>query len=77
MENDASSASRNLRRRNKNCKYEPNWGNTGTYVDAPIHRYRRSADLTQYPLEKLAHMETVIIDTTAAISRGIGSEFRW
>ena len=49
-------------------------GNTGTYVDAPIHRYRRGADLAQYPLEKLAHLETVIIDTTAAISRGIGPD---
>ena len=39
-------------------------GNTGTYVDAPIHRYRGGADLASLPLERLANLETVVIDCT-------------
>ncbi|HKW68955.1 MAG TPA: cyclase family protein [Candidatus Dormibacteraeota bacterium] len=41
-------------------------GNTGTYVDAPIHRYRGGADLASLPLERLADLETVVIDCTGA-----------
>src|SRR5207253_1552703 len=37
-------------------------GNTGTYVDAPIHRYRGGADLAALPLERLADLETVVVD---------------
>jgi kynurenine formamidase len=46
-------------------------GNTGTYVDAPIHRYRHGADLASLPLERLADVETVVIDCTGA-ERAIG-----
>ncbi len=49
-------------------------GNTGTYVDAPIHRYRGGADLAGYPLEKLAHLETAVVQATALPGRGIGPE---
>ena len=31
--------------------------NTGTYVDAPFHRYPDGADLAGLPLERLAHLE--------------------
>src|SRR5437870_8155279 len=31
-------------------------GNTGTYVDAPIHRYRGGADLASLPLDRLADL---------------------
>jgi len=48
-------------------------GNTGTYVDAPIHRYRGGADLASLPLERLADVETVVIDCTGA-DRAIGAE---
>jgi kynurenine formamidase len=41
-------------------------GNTGTYVDAPIHRYRDGADLASLPLERLADLEAVVIDCTEA-----------
>lgn len=35
-------------------------GNAGTYIDAPIHRFKRGADLAQYPfLHRLAHLDTV------------------
>lgn len=37
-------------------------GNTGTYVDSPVHRYRGGADLASLPLERLADLETVLVD---------------
>ena len=48
-------------------------GNTGTYVDAPIHRYRGGADLAALPLERLADLETVVIDCTG-MDLAIGPE---
>ena len=48
-------------------------GNTGTYVDAPIHRYRGGADLASLPLERLANLETVVIDCTDG-ERAISAE---
>lgn len=46
-------------------------GNTGTYVDAPIHRFRRAADLSALPLERLADLEIVLIDCRSVGSRAI------
>lgn len=37
-------------------------GNTGTYVDSPVHRFRGGADLASLPLERLADMEAVVVD---------------
>lgn len=36
--------------------------NTGTYLDAPFHRYRDGKDLSELPLEPLAGREAVLID---------------
>ncbi|WP_029215689.1 cyclase family protein [Kallotenue papyrolyticum] len=36
-------------------------GNTGTYVDAPLHRYRGGADLAALALERLADLPGVVI----------------
>jgi len=36
--------------------------NTGTYVDAPSHRYPDGKDLSELPLEPLAGREAVVID---------------
>ena len=36
-------------------------GNTGTYVDAPFHRYPDGADLAALPLEKLADLPGIVI----------------
>ena len=36
-------------------------GNTGTYVDAPIHRFRGAADLAALPLDRLAHLRAVVV----------------
>jgi kynurenine formamidase len=49
-------------------------GNTGTYVDAPIHRHRGGADLAAIPIERLVHVPIVLIDASAAASRAIGPE---
>jgi len=35
--------------------------NTGTYVDAPSHRYRDGKDLSELPLTSLANLEAVVI----------------
>ena len=35
--------------------------NTGTYVDAPFHRYAGGKDLSELPLESLAGLEAVVI----------------
>src|SRR5499425_469141 len=48
-------------------------GNTGTYVDAPIHRYRGGTDIAGLPLARLADLETVVIDCTES-DRAIGPE---
>jgi kynurenine formamidase len=47
-------------------------GNTGTYVDAPIHRYRGAADLASLRLEQLADLPIVVIDCRGLPARGIG-----
>lgn len=46
-------------------------GNTGTYVDAPIHRHRGGADLAALSLDRLAHLPFVLVDATGASERGI------
>lgn len=48
-------------------------GNTGTYVDAPIHRFRGDPDLASLPLERLADLETVVIDATGG-DRAVDSD---
>ena len=36
--------------------------NTGTYIDSPFHRYADGKDLSQLPLESLAHLEGLVVD---------------
>ena len=40
--------------------------NTGTYVDAPFHRYAGGADLSELPLHKLANLDGLVIRVPAA-----------
>jgi kynurenine formamidase len=35
--------------------------NTGTYVDAPFHRYAHGKDLSELPLESLADLDAVVV----------------
>ena len=48
-------------------------GNTGTYVDAPIHRYRGGTDLASLSLDLLADLSCVVVDATDA-GRTIGPD---
>lgn len=37
--------------------------NTGTYIDAPFHRYREGADLSALPLHKLVNLDGIVVRT--------------
>jgi arylformamidase len=37
--------------------------NTGTYLDSPFHRFAEGADLSALPLQRLAHLEAVVVRT--------------
>lgn len=40
--------------------------NTGTYIDAPFHRFAEGGDLSALPLARLADVEGLLIDATRA-----------
>jgi arylformamidase len=46
-------------------------GNTGTYLDAPYHRYAEGADLSVLPLARTADLPAVVVRLTGAPQRGI------
>ncbi len=48
-------------------------GNTGTYLDAPYHRFADGADLAGLPLHRTAGLPAVLIRVTGTQSRGIGT----
>jgi kynurenine formamidase len=48
-------------------------GNTGTYVDSPLHRYRGATDLAGLPLERVAHVPVLLFDARAS-GRAVGPE---
>src|SRR5437773_11616646 len=45
--------------------------NTGTYIDAPFHRYDGANDIADYPLEAVADLEGVVIRATTRTGRGL------
>ncbi len=45
--------------------------NTGTYVDAPFHRYADGKDLAALPLESVAELDAVVIRCNALTDRAI------
>jgi arylformamidase len=45
--------------------------NTGTYIDAPFHRYPTGMDLAQLPLESMANLEGVVIRVPPGEGRAI------
>jgi arylformamidase len=47
--------------------------NTGTYLDAPFHRFERGQDVAQLPLESVADLDGIVVDATRA-GRAVGSE---
>ncbi len=50
-------------------------GNTGTYIDAPFHRFEDGIDLGGLPLERLAGVEGLVIDATRRDSRAIDERY--
>ena len=46
-------------------------GNTGTYLDAPYHRYHGGADLSGIPLARAADLPAVVVRVTGAAQPGI------
>lgn len=36
--------------------------NTGTYIDAPFHRFEDGKDLSELPMNNLAHLDAILID---------------
>jgi kynurenine formamidase len=50
--------------------------NTGTYVDAPSHRFRGHGDISNLPLEKLANLPGLVIDATRC-GRSIHADDLW
>jgi kynurenine formamidase len=47
--------------------------NTGTYLDAPFHRYAHGKDVAALPLEHLADLEGVVVES-AGKGRGIDAD---
>lgn len=45
--------------------------NTGTYIDAPVHRYEHGADIGDYPLAAVADLPGIVVRATARAGRGI------
>jgi kynurenine formamidase len=45
--------------------------NTGTYIDAPSHRWEGREDVALLPLERVANLEGVVVDGTALDSREV------
>ena len=48
--------------------------NTGTYVDAPFHRFAGGKDLSELPLGSLADLETIIVRSGQDGERAIGRD---
>ena len=46
-------------------------GNTGTYIDAPFHRFDGGKDVGDYPLEAVADLEGVVVRASARAQRGL------
>ncbi len=48
--------------------------NTGTYIDAPFHRYAKGEDLSELPLSSLADLDGVVVRALNRSGRAIGRE---
>jgi len=47
--------------------------NTGTYIDAPFHRYEGRPDVAGYPLDAVADLEGLVVRATTRSGRGLGA----
>lgn len=48
--------------------------NTGTYLDAPFHRFADGVDVADLPLEKLAHLPGLVVRVDPAKGRAVTPE---
>ncbi len=48
--------------------------NTGTYIDAPFHRYDGGKDVADYPLQAVANLEGVVVRATGRAGRALDPE---
>jgi arylformamidase len=48
--------------------------NTGTYIDAPFHRWPEGKDLAALPLECLAGLDAIVINVPASGGRAVGRD---
>jgi len=48
--------------------------NTGTYIDAPFHRYEGGADVADYSLEAVADLDGVVIRATDRSGRALDAD---
>ncbi len=48
--------------------------NTGTYIDAPFHRYAKGEDLSDMPLSSLADLDGIVVRAGNRSGRAIGRE---
>lgn len=49
--------------------------NTGTYIDAPFHRFADGIDLAALPLERLADVDGLLIDASERSGRAITEDY--
>ncbi|HYU37590.1 MAG TPA: cyclase family protein, partial [Gemmatimonadales bacterium] len=45
--------------------------NTGTYIDAPFHRYDGGKDISDYPLQAVANLEGIVVRATVRAGRAL------
>jgi len=51
--------------------------NTGTYIDAPFHRYEGAKDVAGYPLEAVADLEGLVVRAATRLEGGRGLDAAW
>jgi len=49
-------------------------GGTGTYLDAPLHRFEDGADIASIPLERLVNVPGIVIDAPWGSSRVLDAD---
>lgn len=48
--------------------------NTGTYLDSPFHRFADGIDVSELPLERLAHLPGLVVHVDPAAGRAVTRE---
>lgn len=49
-------------------------GGTGTYLDAPLHRFEDGGDIASIPLERLVNVPGIVIDVRTSPTASIGAD---